>query len=324
MSPEEALKRYEAERPRFRRAALQVKHYLETLAKERHIYASVTAREKDIDSFRAKIAEKGYADCWSDVTDKAGARVVVFSPADVDSFVGAIGDCAGLQVVQIEDKRDVVNPETLAYSGVHVQVVAPPEEGDSEPIECEAQIRTAAQDAWSVVSHRLLYKPVLELPRDAQHAVYRLVALMEIFDQEVQRVSEILPTLPGYEYRDLIQTAETEFLGIAHSKSHRALTAQVLDLLEDVIPADRAYIETLRDFIANSHDLIADALRTYGPRTTFSSDFSYTLFSQAEFLIVLERLGAKPLALENAWKQSGLPMIWLKTAANYSEADIRD
>jgi ppGpp synthetase/RelA/SpoT-type nucleotidyltranferase len=322
MNLDDALIRYKAERPRYARAAKAVKVELEEIARTSQIQVTVLAREKDVASYRAKVVEKGYEDAWGEVTDKAGARVIVSMPSDVDAFVTAIRE-SGLNVLgEPEDKRVVTDPEKLSYSGVHVQVQAPAEDDDSEPIECEIQVRTAAQDAWSVVSHKLLYKPVVDLPKTEQHAIYRLVALMELFDLEVERVSSIIPSLPGFEFRDILATAEAEFLGLAHAQSYRPLSVQILDQLGSAVPSDADYPARLHVFVEDHRDLLRDAIATYGPESELNTVYAYTLFSQAEFLIVLERLYDKPHAFAAAWKASGLPPQWIQSVATYCDTDL--
>lgn len=322
MNLDEALARYVSERCRYAKAAMDVKAHLEAVAGAVGVTASVRAREKDPSSYRAKVVHKGYSDAWSEVTDKAGARVIVSTPSEVDRFVDALLSGALPVVGDPEDKRHVTDPDKLAYSGVHLQLLAPADADDPEPIECEVQVRTAAQDAWSVVSHKLLYKPVVELPTSEQHAVYRLVALMELFDLEVERVSSVIPTLPGYEFRDVLATAEAEFLGLAHAESYRPLSIQVLEVLGDAVPHDPDYPQRLRTFVAAHRELLVDAIKTYGPSAELGTAYAYTLFSQAELLIVLERLSDKPMAFAAAWRNSGLPSAWLEAAGTYCDADI--
>lgn len=323
MNVDEALARYVSERHHFRDAANAIKEQLELVAGDIGITVVVHAREKDPASYRAKVADRGYSDAWAEMTDKAGARVIVSGPSEVDSFVSAVQKSERLRVVgQPEDKRDVINPESLSYSGVHLQVIAPAVAESQEPIECEVQVRTAAQDAWSVVSHKLLYKPVLELPKEDQHAVYRLVALMELFDQEVERVSAKLPTLPGYEFRHVLQAAESEFLALAHAQSYRSLSVEVLGALGEAVPRDVNYPTQLRSWVTANRGLLSDAIQTYGPHSDLQSSYRYTLFSQAELLIILERLTACPEAFTSAWQEAGLPIDWLRAVATYSDADV--
>jgi hypothetical protein len=88
------------------------------------------------------------------------------------------------------------------------------------------------------------------------------------------------------------------------------------------VPRDPDYPARLRQWLSVNRELVRDAIQTYGPKSGLAGAFKYALFSQAELLIVLERLETAPLAFEEAWRQAGLPMEWLQAAATYSEADI--
>lgn len=323
MNLDEALVRWESESPRYRRAAERTAVAVNEIAAGLGLTITTTAREKDLSSYRGKVIVKGYEDAWGEVTDKAGARAIVSTPTDVDRLLSAIL-ASQLQVVDVEDKRNPENPDSLGYSGVHVQVVAPPEDGDLEPIECEIQIRTSAQDVWSVVSHKLLYKPVVDLPKADQHAIYRLVALIELFDQEVERVSERLRTVPGYELREILEVAEGEFQRLAQAASYRELSVRILDALRSVIPTEGDYGPQLRQWVTDHEDGLRDAIATYGPKSELARVYAYALFSQPEFFVVLERLDAVPSATEHAWRDAELPLEWLRAIATYSTAEVGD
>lgn len=322
MNLDDAIGRYMEQRCRYRRAAEAVGKAVEVVAKFEQIACTVTAREKEPHSYLAKVVAKGYTDAWRQVTDKAGARVIVTRASDVDAMTQALEQSPLVSVLRVEDKRQVSDPEKLGYSGVHIQVVAPEEDDDSETIECEVQVRTAAQDAWSVVSHKLLYKPVVQLPPAEQHAVYRLVALIELFDEEVERLMNVLPSLPGYEHQDILLGAESEFMGITHAQSYRQLSVIILDALGDVIPHDEGYPAQLRAFVESQQEELVDVFGRYGPGSAMSAVPQYTLFGQAESLILLERMLAIPFKLKEVWLEAGLPLEWLRTLASVSPAQL--
>ncbi|PWJ51817.1 hypothetical protein SAMN06264364_12096 [Quadrisphaera granulorum] len=322
MNLNEALERYTAERPRFQRAAEQVRVRLEHLAAENGLSCRVSAREKDPQGYMIKVVTKGYADAWGEVTDKAGARVIFDRPSHVDDFTKIIDEDPELAVIRIEDKREITDPERLAYSGVHIQVAVTADDGASEAIECEVQLRTAAQDIWSILSHKLLYKPIVELPREQQHAIYRLVALIELFDMEVERVMDALPQQPGYEYSEVLREVESDFLRLTESLSFRRLSIYILDSLQGVIPSDDSYVTKVREYVAANEESLRSIYSDYGPHSDMSSSPDYALFGQAESLMLLERLDNDAFALLSAWNAAGLPEEWLRTLASVSDADI--
>lgn len=321
-----AVAKFSRDRSKFEEAAELVQARVRKAADARRVKCHTSCRAKDVRSFHKKIIVKGYADPWNDVTDKAGVRVVAEIPGDIDLLVTAIDEEFGEDIVSIEDKRASLDPSTLGYTGVHIQVVADHGSEPSGRIECEIQVRTNAQDAWSIVSHRLLYKPTMDLPVRLQRAVYRLSALVELFDEEVQRVVDSLPELPGAEVADLIEAAEGEFLSVAHSPSNRALSFLVVQAIRDSITEDERgeYNAVLHAFVEAERAKLENLFREYGPHSAVSYVPDYLLFGQAESLILLERMSAKPHRLAATWRASGLPWGYLQALADAAGQPLPD
>lgn len=321
-----AVERFAAEREYFQAAADKVAARVRRAADQAGISVSVSARAKDVRSFHKKIFTKRYSDPWAQVTDKAGVRAVVHKANDVDLLVSQLRYEFGADLLSVEDKREFRNPAVLSYSGVHVQVIAEHKPGQGETIECEVQVRTAAQDAWSIVSHQVLYKPLLELPSKVQHSVYRLVALVEMFDEEVQRVMDMLPQLPGAEVLDLLEIAENKFLSLAHSPSNREVSVQILQaIVGSFEESERQNYETILEaFIDSERDRLRLLFEQYGAHSVVSYIPSYLLFGQAESLILLERLTTKPHALVAQWRENGLPSEYLEALAGAAGIALPD
>lgn len=321
-----AVERFTAEWDKFQGAADKVAGRVRAAADHAGISVAVSARAKDVRSFHKKIFIKGYGDPWAQVTDKAGVRAVVHKANDVDLLVSRLKCEFGPDLLSVEDKREVRDPAILSYSGVHVQVVAERESDLREVIECEIQVRTAAQDAWSIVSHQVLYKPLLELPRKVQHSIYRLVALVEMFDEEVQRVMNMLPELPGAEVLDLLEVAEDKFLALAHSPSNREVSVRIIQAIADSFeePERRDYGAILEAFIDSERYRLQLLYEEYGAHSVVSYVPSYLLFGQAESLILLERLTIKPHALVARWRESDLPDEYLEALAGAAGIALPD
>ncbi|MEO3798230.1 hypothetical protein ABGB14_49235 [Nonomuraea sp. B10E15] len=315
MDIDAALEKYAALQSRYEKAVQDVKEIIEKVAGGADIKCRISGRAKDPASFQKKAIIKQYADPWSMMTDKAGVRVVVERHRHVDDLKEALKNSGDIEVLHIDDKRQTESPDKLTYSGVHLQVAAPLEEGDSEEVQCEVQIRTVAQDAWSVVSHSLLYKPALELPEDHKRAIYRLVALVEIFDEEVQRVLDAMTSIEGYELTDIIEAAENEYLSLAHSTSRRDFSVYILSRIISTIPdADRStYPDRLKRYVQENRNKLKYIYERMGPKSGVASEPTYALFGQAESLVLLERLEAAPHLLIEQWKQAGLPRRLLQT-----------
>lgn len=320
----EAVARFTDETPRFKQAAQTTRRRLLRPADDAGIKCSVTARVKDVRSFHKKILARGYADPWNDVTDKIGVRVVVEVPQDIDRVVAAIERKLKDMVLRIEDKRESLGPAVLGYSGVHVQLFTERPSNEREIVECEVQIRTNAQDAWSVVSHKILYKPSVTLPPRLQRSVYRLVALVEMFDEEVQRVMDELPSLPGYEVVDLVDIAEIQFLSVGHSPSNRELSCKVLQEVSKTISYSERehYDEILKAYVEAERDNLAQLYSEYGPHSAVGYIADYVLFGQAESLILFERMSRKLHYVVSCWRDSGFPWGYLQALADAASISL--
>jgi ppGpp synthetase/RelA/SpoT-type nucleotidyltranferase len=279
------------------------------------IHCRASGRAKDIRSYHTKVLEKGYTDPWGDVSDKAGARVIFDSGADVDRARDAIVSALGPRVLTIEDKRDFLSPTTLGYSGVHLQVQTM---DDGGLYECEVQLRTGAQDLWSTMSHKYLYKPVVELPAGVQHAAYRLVAIVELFDEELQRIADEAIAADAATPSALMPILADRYLQIAHAPSNRRIGREILAAIESTFTPDevRNYAAILELFVGAEGERLVHLYRDYGPHSAVAYLPSYVLFSQAESLAILERLSVKKHLLATAWRQSSLPWAYLDSLAS--------
>ncbi len=311
---EQALARFNKEREIFKGVAEQAAAELQQICDAAALPCRVSGREKDIRSYHTKVIEKGYADPWRDVTDKAGARVILENASDVDRARDVISQTLGRRILREEDKRVVSSPDRLGYSGVHLQI----EVGlEGESYECEVQLRTAAQDLWATMSHKALYKPYVELAPDVQHAAYRLVAIVELFDEELQRISAQMRSEEGDLASRIIPIVEGPFLTLAHAPSNRRLGRQILDALAPTFTVEEVdnYADILTAYIASEGSALANVYREYGPHSAVAYIADYLLFSQAESLAVIERLASKKHAVAAAWLASGLPWSYLATLA---------
>ena len=222
----EACRRYAEHEPVFKRGAAAIAAEVEDVAQSLGCLVKVSHRAKGVDSFVKKAVNRGYADAWAKTTDKAGARAVVFDPGSLYPLADALeARWADRQAAPREDKRDQIGLKEFDYSGIHLHVVVPGVDTDGEPVECEVQLRTAAQDAWAVLDHEFIYKGLVDVPQEAQRAMVRAMALMETFDEEVKRVVQTATTHPDYPQATLMRDAERAFYSVATSPYDRELTA---------------------------------------------------------------------------------------------------
>jgi ppGpp synthetase/RelA/SpoT-type nucleotidyltranferase len=317
---QDARARFEREWGRYEAASVEVAEEIAAVAHAAGISTQTSGRAKDVASFVKKTLTKEYADPWRQTTDKAGARATVAGLADVHSLVEALKTAWGERIIRIEDKSLELDPQMLAYSGVHVQVVAPPRQDDPETVECEVQVRTAAQDVWSVLSHKFVYKPALNPPKQTKRALMRLVALIEIFDEEVERAVTAVLSDPEYPQARLLHHAEHLYYGVATSPHDAELSLEVLGTLVHAVPmADwDAYSERLTAFAASHHDDLVTFFAKFSPEGELATEARYALGTQPEALVLIELAATAPMLLLDVLSSQGTD--WLRFASPILES----
>lgn len=325
-----ALKQFVEFRPRLDQAGADVVATLKDVLGAEGISVRLTSRVKEIDSYRAKVMLKDYADPWNDVTDKVGVRALVERAADVDLVHRIIKRSGCLPIIGVTDKRAELEVEQLGYSGLHLDLTAPARDGDLEKVGCELQIRTVAQDAWSVVSHKLLYKPPKKLSKKDQRAILRLGALVELFDEEVDRVTKKQRSAsravgPRGRRSDLLSLVSMQYSRFASNEGYAELSRSTLVALQETIAEGERenYPQVLARYVDEHSETLASLYNDYGAGSELSTSSAYLLWSQPESIAILERLDNNHgHALLTAWRNAELPDAWLKPLADCSNASL--
>lgn len=301
----EARVRFIAQRPAFVQLANHLEQALIQKTKAAGIPCNVTGRAKDVSSFVGKCLRKHYTDPWTQITDKVGVRVTVDDPGDIEQVVDLVR--ANYQVIERLDKtRELWDADKVGYGGTHLQIVVLGDQIVSG--QCEIQVRSAAQNLWSEMSHRLLYKPGVEPDDSTKRALTRLAALMEIFDEEViRRVSQITAA-PGYQIEELINLTESIFYEHSDCSYDRALSRYVLSEIGPALPSDdsQSYAENLRAFAVENREKLDSIYRRYADIN------GSVLIHQPESVVIFERIAHEPFLLRESWEEQ-LPEHELET-----------
>lgn len=187
--------KYESERPKHQKFADYIKDILLEETSKKSIICSVQARAKEVDSFIKKAWRKRYTSPYEEIRDKSGVRVTV---TYADNIVNAETIILNLfKVEKHENKQHNLNYNELGYLGIHFEVSLNKFTDDFcreqySGMICEIQIHTQAQNLWATVSHKLSYKTLLSPTPKIQRNLYRLVALIELFDNEVKNIRQDL------------------------------------------------------------------------------------------------------------------------------------
>lgn len=160
---------------------------------------TVNFRVKDRKSATRKISGAGdkYS-AFADLHDLLGVRVITYFADEVDAVAAALVPEFEIDEDNSVDKRAALDPDRFGYLSLHY--VATMTSRRARLIEYkrfadrpfELQIRSILQHAWAEIEHDLGYKAEGTPPRDVRRRFSRLAGLLELADDEFQRLREDL------------------------------------------------------------------------------------------------------------------------------------
>lgn len=316
---DEARKRYIAERASYSKLAARVGGRLKRQYARERIPCKVLYRAKEVSSFVKKaLARPEYTDPWRQITDKAGVRIIFPHQIALDN---------GLEVVarlykgaDIDDERNMSGRENrLEYPKVHAQVSVG---RGSRARTCEVQLRTEAQDLWSKMSHALLYKPRQQITSEVKRSLYRLLALVELYDAEIERGTRAMIANPGYREAQLLQQAADTFHSFVAADYRLELSEEIIPVLAKVITeSSNEYEDTILEFSRQREEKLREIYTDYGPRSHAAKEGRYVLAGQPESLLIFQLIESRPSMLREIWDQD-LPADWLTELAGIWGKDL--
>lgn len=314
---------YEAKRPDYEELAALIGESVRNDLEGHGLEAVVEWRAKDTISFVKKALRKGYSDPMNEIGDKAGVRVIVHYLDDVAAVEESVGRIC--QIHAREKKVEAMAYDQLGYLGVHLQVQPNTElAGRSDNrrlagLQAELQIHTKAQSAWAVVSHHLLYKTPHELPDDIKRGVTRLVALVELFDAEIQRFRKAIEEDSDLQEMTVINALDDHIIRYTAKRPDRALSALCVPPLVRLYGGDpeRIVPDHIRPFLTANAEKLEELYTRYRDDSRANP-----LLFQPEALLVFERLDNEPDRLRDAWPANALPLELLGDLATIWGADV--
>lgn len=309
----EALKkRYAEERSEYQEFADHIKSILVTTTRKRKVVCTINARAKEVDSFVKKALVKNYL--YDDINDKAGVRVIVTYQEDLPAIVKIVR--ALFHVVDSEKKLDNLESHELGYNGIHFEVKLKQSyvesiSGRYSGMLCEVQIHTQAQNLWSTVSHKLLYKGENQLPIEIQREIYHLSALTGIFDNTVKNVKKDI--FSSSSEAKTLSILEKNYYRFRGSQSfNRELSIEIIQALQELLnEKEKIELEdTINNFVLEQQDKLEEFLNYY-----IKDDCYSLLLSQPEILLILERLENDKFNLRDKWEKKILPLKMLQDIA---------
>jgi ppGpp synthetase/RelA/SpoT-type nucleotidyltranferase len=307
---------YEAEQPLYARLAAIVEEQVRSLTQGEGIKCTVTARTKDLTSVLGKAFRKRaqYSDPLSEINDKAGVRAVVTYESVVPRLRNLVR--ATFDVVKEEDKKEGLGDELLGYLGVHFELRVRvdslvEEDQDLAGRVCELQIHSRAGNAWSEISHDLLYKAKRQPPPAISRRVTRLAAIVEVFDEEVSRARDEILSHPGMVEAQRLAVLEPHLYRRGVLNYDEELSVEVLGVLEPLLsPSERMdFIALVERFVEANDTKLFQLYEAYSVRSTGNP-----LIHQPEALLIFNRIESDPFAVAEAWETS-LPLSLLENLA---------
>jgi ppGpp synthetase/RelA/SpoT-type nucleotidyltranferase len=282
--------------------------------------ARVDGRVKEIDSYLTKLLRSPqYLSGERPIQDRAGVRVVLPYLDDAEAVGRVVRE--RFHVDDYENKVETLDADRLGYLGIHY--IARPDEKwlDEEQqlqlggLQVEIQVGSMAQRAWADVSHELLYKASVDVPDTFKRMMNRLIALVELFDAEIERCRTGIRDLPGFSENQILEPLDRELLKFSGHPPDRALSQLITPRLVAAYGRESPE-ELFRDVVAPWIEANRERLEEVHARKRAEPGALSPLFSQPESFLILERAENDPDGLRHAWPPA-LPREPLREITEY-------
>lgn len=167
------------------------------LEKEGIVPAQITSRTKTAQSLKGKIERKkiegrSYDNPLSQITDIVGIRIITYYLRDIEEIGNLVRKEFQIDEKNSLDKSAVLGIDQFGYKSVHYIISLSssrrdlPEWVEFKMFKAEIQVRTTLQNAWAEIDHEIRYKNEENIPIEIRRRIYRLMALLELADEEFQ------------------------------------------------------------------------------------------------------------------------------------------
>ncbi|WP_323958882.1 hypothetical protein GC088_10010 [Arthrobacter sp. JZ12] len=268
---------------------------------------AIKVRPKDALSLFKKQQDRRYQDPWVQCEDLVGARLTVSLGSEKQQIVLAL-DGSDLEVINIDDKELSRDPRKLVYGGLHVQVALPGlENRRGDAITCEVQIRTIAEHTWAETEHRYIYKGPSGIPDPTRRIFSRLLALVEILDEELVRGVKDVSKLESFARLRLAQKLEQEFSTMYQGPFSTQLLHESLDTLDELqLYSIEKLHEIFDSYMAVHRSSARRIVELHGPQSDTFDVTNDWIITQPESLLYMALLKENPYGLGIVTKDSEL------------------
>lgn len=147
-------------------------------------------RIKSLDSVRIKLARKGEQDIFK-INDLVGVRILAINKSDVNSIRRLLLEKWCDREISVNDY--IETPKATGYRALHLNFNATVKlKNEDVTVPVEIQIKTLAQDLWSVLAHDDIYKQDNEVPDIISQFSSTLGALLDVADNQGEHIREFM------------------------------------------------------------------------------------------------------------------------------------
>ncbi|MDT4323493.1 GTP pyrophosphokinase [Klebsiella aerogenes] len=206
---------------------------------------------------------KQYANPYTEIEDKVGARFVVMLVSEISDISGIILKAAKEGVWDAVQCRDFIternaSPTIFTYQSDHFIIRSKNRlEHNSieinENIPCEVQVRTLLQHAYAELTHDVIYKRKTIVKPEIQRTVAKTMAFIETADEFFTNVTIQLgsQTDQKHNVHDLLDRVYKELTGLSPVNQKSSIV--IIDEFQDCI--DNTFENKLEKFIREYHHI---------------------------------------------------------------------
>jgi ppGpp synthetase/RelA/SpoT-type nucleotidyltranferase len=294
---------YFERKPRYDRLAKISAGILEVRLTEAGVRHTVQFRLKEFASFVRKALAKNTGDPFREIHDLAGVRVVV-------PFFGDRARVADVvhRHFDVRDEEDTSlrqQVDQFGYRGWHFAIALKesdlPANGELGDHVAELQVQTRAESAWAEAGHDLVYKPRAPVPAATERRIARLMAIVELFDEQMGTTQTELLAVSGFQEAGMLAGLEQVFLPLARQDFNRQLSLEVLGAIRSLYSAEQllGFEARMRTFANGQQAFLAELYRRYR-----DDQRRNVLLFQPEAIAILDLLERDSIALIEVWDRT--------------------
>src|SRR5882762_3506825 len=258
---EEARKLWLIEQPAFKEFASYLQERLKLEVRRAGILAEVSSRPKELDSLVKKLILKP-EHTYESLGDKAGVRVIVRYKEEIAPVLEVAKQ--NFDRGEPENTAHRLKPNAFGYLSVHADLrllSGDPQIGKfpANRFRAELQVCTMAQHLWAEMAHDSVYKYdalLGPLPNELQRRIYILAGVVELADEEFNRIEKEMPSVPEL---SVLKSLERHYYELTTRRSDPALSLEVIRLLAPLYASTPAEIaEHLDAFFAKHKQTLVE------------------------------------------------------------------